>query len=274
MRGRGTWLLGIGLVGCLGPNPAFDEPRDTGSGSGSASGGTSTSTSEVDTTTADVSVGEVSAGSTTSTPLDASCDAGDPDLVLCFDFESLSEGVLSDGSMYGHHATASDVELVGSPWGRAIATTASTRIEVPCFDGCEAENALTLEARVRMDERPPVGQRVGIIDNDLEYAITYSRMNGLRCSTGGGQLVGPSIPVGEWVHVACTYDGSDIRAYVNGVEVASVAESNPVGSGDPSPVAIANTAPSWNEPFIGALDRVRVWRRVRSPDEICEELGC
>ena len=265
-------MLGFGLVGCLGPNPAFDEPRGTGSGSASGSGSgpgtTGAATTAVDPT-------GVSAGSgTTGAPIDASCDAGDPDLVLCFDFEQLSDGVLLDGSMYGHHATASDVALVASPWGRAIATTEATRIEAPCFEECEAVDALTIEARVRMEDEPPPGMRVGVVDNNLEYAITYNRQNGLRCSTGGGELTGPTFGLGEWVHVACTYDGSDIRAYLDGVEVASVGENNAVGSGDPSPVAVANTAPSWNEPFIGALDRVRVWRRVRSAEEICEESGC
>jgi hypothetical protein len=265
--GRGSWLWGLGVVGCLGPNPAFDEPRESGSGSGVGSAGATTASGGSAESDA---ASEVSGG-----PLDASCDAGDPELVLCFDFETLSDDVLVDGSMYGHHATATDVMLVGSPWGRAIATTEASRIEVPCFEECEAMNALTLESRVRLEGPPPMGQRIGVVDNDLEYAITYSGMNGLRCSTGGGsELTGPELPLGEWVHVACTYDGADIRAYVDGVEVASVAQSGSVGTGDPSPIAVANTAPNWNEPFVGALDRLRVYRRARSAAEICDEVGC
>jgi hypothetical protein len=267
-------VWGLGVVGCLGPNPAFDEPRDNGSGSGSAASTDATSsmstTATLETTSAEAST----AVDTSGAPMDVSCDVGDPDLLLCFDFETFAEGELLDGSMYGHHATASDVTLVSSPWGRAIATTEATRIEVACFDDCEANEGLTLEARVRLEAMPPPGQRIGVLDNDLEYAITYSRNDGLRCSTGGGELEGPQLPLGEWVHVACTYDGADIRAYIDGVEVASVNENNTVGSGDPSPIAVANTAPNWNEPFIGALDRVRVWRRARSASEICDEFGC
>ena len=264
-------MWGLGVVGCLGPNPAFDEPRDNGSGSGSAvSTDASSSTTALETASSDVSTTVDSTGST----VDVSCDVGDPDLLLCFDFETLEDGQLLDGSMYGHHASALDVTLSSSPWGRAIATTDATRIEVECFEDCEASEGLTLEARVRLEAMPPQGQRIGVLDNDLEYAITYSRNDGLRCSTGGGELTGPELPLFEWVHVACTYDGADIRAYIDGVEVASVNENNAVGTGDPSPIAVANTAPNWNEPFIGALDRVRVWRRARSASEICDEFGC
>jgi hypothetical protein len=250
-------------VGCLGPNPAFNEPRESGTGSGGGSGTPqTTATSEVD-----------SASEATGAPPDASCDASDPDLVVCFDFESLKDDVLIDGSMYGHDASATEVELVASPWGRAIATTEATHIEVPCFEACEAMDALTLEAHVRIEALPPSERRIGVIDNDLEYAITYSR-GGLRCAKAGRELEGPMVPLGEWAHVACTYDGVHIRAYVDGVEVASIEAVGPVGGGDPSPIAVANTAPSWNEPFIGALDRIRVWRRARSAAEICDEVGC
>jgi hypothetical protein len=272
-------VWGLGVVGCLGPNPAFDEARENGSGSGSAestvaSTDASTTTTMLETASTDASTDASTAVDSTGPPPDVSCDVGDPDLLLCFDFESFADGELVDGSMYGHHASANDVTLVDSPWGRAIATTDATRIAVPCFEDCEAIDALTLEARVRLEAMPAPGQRIGVLDNDLEYAITYSRNDGLRCSTGGGQLTGPELPLGEWVHVACTYDGADIRAYIDGVEVASVNENDVVGGGDPSPIAVANTAPNWNEPFIGALDRVRVWRRVRSATEICDEFGC
>lgn len=269
-------MWGLGVVGCLGPNPAFDEPRENGSGSAGSTDATSSTstTTTLETTSSEASTDASTVGDSTGAPVDVSCDVGDPDLLLCFDFETLAEGELVDGSMYGHHASASDVTLVGSPWGRAIATTDATRIEVACFEDCEANGSLTLEARVRLEAMPPPGQRVGVLDNDLEYAMTYSRNDGLRCSTGGGELEGPELPLGEWVHVACTYDGADIRAYIDGVEVARVSENNAVGSGDPSPIAVANTAPNWNEPFIGALDRVRVWRRARSATEICDEFGC
>ena len=208
-----------------------------------------------------------SADPTTGGPPASSC-ADDPALVLCFDFESVDGGMLEDGSMYGHDATAAAAEIASGPWGMGLMADAELRVEVPCFENCETTGELTLEARVRIDEVPPAGSRSGIIDNDMEYAITYSDA-GVRCSNGPGNVVlGPTLPVGEWVHVACVNDGDMLRMYVDGVDEArsAIGGAGPTGDGDP--VAIANTSPNWDEPLVGAIDSVRVWMRARTPQEI------
>ncbi|MBV6647643.1 MAG: hypothetical protein KI790_19450, partial [Cyclobacteriaceae bacterium] len=75
-----------------------------------------------------------------------------------------------------------------------------------------------------------------------------------------------------WTHVAATYDGSDIRIYINGVENISVSavgdaadNSGTMYLGD-NPVRPAIEG----APFDGLLDEVRFWNTARTANEILE----
>jgi len=76
---------------------------------------------------------------------------------------------------------------------------------------------------------------------------------------------------GVWQHVAGTWDGTTIRLYVDGVELAS--DASMTGPGLP---ATANEVVlgdnSINESFAGSIDEVRVWNITRSPAEINAEM--
>jgi hypothetical protein len=72
------------------------------------------------------------------------------------------------------------------------------------------------------------------------------------------------------VHVAATYDRSNIRLYYNGVEVASVAETAPL------PVYSQGwrIARRWDMPdyFDGKIDNIRIWNTARSAQEIANNI--
>ena len=78
--------------------------------------------------------------------------------------------------------------------------------------------------------------------------------------------IGDVLTIGDWNHVAQTFDGSRLKIYVNGNLVTNgvvpgVSNVNPIkylGRGIPGVV----------DPFKGAMDEVRIWNRARSADEI------
>src|SRR6185503_2964227 len=60
-----------------------------------------------------------------------------------------------------------------------------------------------------------------------------------------------------WTHLAATYDGSSLRLYVNGVQVASVSRSNSLATST-SPLEIGGGA-LFGQYFAGRIDEVRIY---------------
>ena len=77
-----------------------------------------------------------------------------------------------------------------------------------------------------------------------------------------------SMSVGTWHHLVGTYDGTTMRVYLDGVEDDTTAKTGNISS-TTAPVRIgmgSGTPPE--EPTDGAIDDVRIYDRVLSPDEI------
>lgn len=74
---------------------------------------------------------------------------------------------------------------------------------------------------------------------------------------------------GQWYHLAATYDGSVISAYVNGIRIGSEDVSGAMHI-DGSDLFIGKGDPEWSsgEYFDGALDEIRLWNVARSPEQI------
>ena len=70
------------------------------------------------------------------------------------------------------------------------------------------------------------------------------------------------LPAGTWSHLATTYDGSQLRLYVNGTQVAQTAASGSIATST-APLRIGGNA-VWGEWFSGWIDEVRDLRAVRS----------
>ena len=102
----------------------------------------------------------------------------------------------------------------------------------------------------------------GICMVDKKFAATYR-----SSQTGYSQtlIVNDTLPTGIWYHVACAFNGSTIRLYINGQLIKSAlvnsnytAYSYPFIGGDPS----------YGNYFSGSIDEVRIWDRERSQSQI------
>ena len=80
-----------------------------------------------------------------------------------------------------------------------------------------------------------------------------------------------ALPVGVWSHLAMTYDGSDLRLYVNGVQVSTSPRTGPIGT-SASPLWIGGNSP-YGEYFNGRIDEVRVYRAALSQAEIQTDMA-
>ena len=85
---------------------------------------------------------------------------------------------------------------------------------------------------------------------------------------GGARTVAgtSTLPIGVWTHLATTYDGANQRFFVNGVQVASRAQTGAITTST-SPLRIGGNS-IWGEFFAGQIDEVRIYDRALTAAEI------
>ncbi|WP_298510788.1 LamG domain-containing protein [uncultured Kordia sp.] len=94
-------------------------------------------------------------------------------------------------------------------------------------------------------------------------------------NAGWTEITGVSYPKDQWIHVASTYDQNNIKLYINGTEVASLAATAaiPVNSFG------WRMGRRWDGPqnstrlFGGALAETRIWNTARSSSEITTNMN-
>ena len=79
------------------------------------------------------------------------------------------------------------------------------------------------------------------------------------------------IVLNRWTHVATTYDGSVLRAYVDGVERAAVAAAGPINVS--AGVLRMGGNSIYGDFFKGQIDEVRLYSRALSPAEIATDMS-
>ncbi len=89
-----------------------------------------------------------------------------------------------------------------------------------------------------------------------------------------------TVSVGEWQHVACTYDGSGsaagVRFYINGIDAgASIGDDGLVGPSISSTAAAIGVRPgSTVNEFEGWIDEMRIWDIEKCDAQIFQNMGC
>jgi hypothetical protein len=101
----------------------------------------------------------------------------------------------------------------------------------------------------------------------------YSRSGGNKSEIfahiGGSNRSAESdaVPLNQWTHIAGTYDGTALRLYINGVQVAI----NTLASGSittsTQPLRFGGNS-IWGEFFQGLIDEIRIYNRALTPAEI------
>ena len=80
-----------------------------------------------------------------------------------------------------------------------------------------------------------------------------------------------ALATNTWTHVAGTYDGTTMRFYVNGVEVASLAQTGTINTSSGA-LTIGGDA-SNGQYWSGLIDEVRIYDRALSATEIQADMN-
>jgi hypothetical protein len=81
---------------------------------------------------------------------------------------------------------------------------------------------------------------------------------------------GAALAANVWTHLAATYDGSTVRLFINGVQVAATAFSGSI-AGSTNPLRIGGNS-IWGEYFQGMIDEVRIYNRSLTQAEIQNDM--
>jgi hypothetical protein len=87
--------------------------------------------------------------------------------------------------------------------------------------------------------------------------------------TGVDSLTAPLPPIGVWVHIAATWDGSIMKLYTNGILQASLTAAGTIATtSDLLAVGKKNTSGVAGDYFDGKLDDVRIYNRALNAAEV------
>ncbi|HVY07504.1 MAG TPA: LamG-like jellyroll fold domain-containing protein [Burkholderiales bacterium] len=195
-------------------------------------------------------------------------------LVAAYSFNEGAGTTVADVSGNGNNGTIS-----GASWsttgkfGNALTFNGtSARVTVANSTSLKLASGMTLEAWV-YPTQTPTGWRAVIGKNVDGYYLMASTDVGNRPGaggtwTGGNQnTIAPSaIPVNTWTHLATTFDGATVRVFVNGVQVASQAQTTALAPTTGTLQIGGDSYPS--EYFAGRIDEVRIYSRALSAAQI------
>jgi hypothetical protein len=201
-------------------------------------------------------------------------------LVLAYGFEETSGTVVNDSSPAKNNGTAVNgpTSTAAGRFGRALSFDGvNDRVDVPDAASLDLSNAMTLEAWVRPTTNS--GWRTALLKergtNSLVYALYAS--NGAKPDTENFTSAenidtAPSaLALNTWTHLASTYDGTTLRLFVNGTQVATKAVTGAMPN-TANPLRIGGNA-IWGEYFSGLIDEVRVYNRALSAGEIGTDMN-
>ena len=211
------------------------------------------------------SSGEASAAATA-----AALPAG---LVAAYSFNEGAGTAVADASGSGNAGTVANAAWVAGKNGGALSFNGTNaKVTVPNSSSLQLTSQATFEMWVKPEA---VGSWRTLLlkqrDGGASYSMYSSNTSGNPLGAHGTSAVGSSaLPLSVWSHLAFTDDGTTMRLYVNGVQVAMRTDPA-VPVLDALPLWIGGT--SWGEYFHGVIDDVRIYNRALTAAEVAADMN-
>jgi hypothetical protein len=203
-------------------------------------------------------------------------------LVLALGFnEAAGATVVNDASGLGHNGAVREAQFVAGRFGNALSFDGvNDWVTVADSAALDLSSAMTMEAWVKpsvvagwqtvmLKEGTATMAYELYANNDVNRPAAYFTTAGgaLRAATGTAKLA-----ANTWTHIAIAYDGVNMKVYVNGVLVRTVARAGAILA-TAGPLHIGGNQVWGGEFFSGLIDEVRIYNRALSLEEIAADMG-
>jgi hypothetical protein len=213
------------------------------------------------------------------------CSEGDQvNMKACFDFEDPAPFQRAyDGYPMGE---AADVEMMNvnimmrAPNNQAAEIQANSSLRIPELAKLDIADELTVEMWIRPSQSP--SSTVALLDNDRQFSISLRSDRRIECDLRVDGTSTPSatstttVSTSSWTHVACSYDGSRLRAYVRGDVEDCASFSETIATDSTVGIAIGADLQSngtLGVRYIGGVDQIRIYARARDGGALCDAAG-
>jgi len=197
-------------------------------------------------------------------------------LVAAYSFDEVTGPTTVDQSGNNNAGTiAGATRTPGKHGAGLLFDGTSAFVSIPDAASLDLSGGMTLEAWVNPSNVS--GWKTVILketSNDLAYALYASEgtrpVTVATVSTKVYDYGVSALPLNSWTHLSATYDGSTMRLFVNGSQVATAAATGLI-TNSTGPLKLGGNA-VWGEFFAGIIDDVRVYNRALSAAEIQNDM--
>ena len=184
--------------------------------------------------------------------------------------EVKDETGVNHGTAYGGATTTSD-----AIYGRAgYFDGIGGYVDCGKDDSLDITDAITVEAWVNTNSQGEY-RKIATKGNASDSSFYFSQGLGSHKTYFGVRnqdsdvkhaVYDQYLPIGEWVHLVGTYDGSSVNLYWNGILVATEPHSGLIYTNN-YPVRISGYT-TGGEIFDGIIDEFRIYNRALTPTEV------
>ena len=211
----------------------------------------------------------------------AAVNSASPGLVAHWKFDEKDGLQVADSSGSRHHGVLRGAVRAAGKSGAALECRQDALVEVPHADTLDDfKNGLSVSAWVKRDADATWNMIVSreVKDGPSEYfGLAVVKNKALFSVDPDGAHYkniksDEDMPVGEWIHLAGTYDNQEFRLYINGRLVKSAPYTVPFQFADANPLILGGNTNTqgkkWVDCFHGLIDEVQLFNRSLTEAEI------